>query len=64
MVDSKKINDKIELVEDPLLSCPEFKKGVAIPYFKDIFRDLTDKSQDGTQVVSRSAFLSVSIPHS
>jgi hypothetical protein len=31
---------KIELVEDTLILNEEFKKNVAIPYFKDIFRDL------------------------
>ncbi len=32
--------DKIELVDDKILNNEEFKKNVAIPYFKDIFKDL------------------------
>ena len=31
---------KIELVDDNLTLNEEFKKNVAIPYFKDIFKDL------------------------
>jgi len=32
--------DRIELVDDKILTNEEFKKNVAIPYFKDIFKDL------------------------
>ncbi len=32
--------DKIELVDEKILSDDDFKKNVAIPYFKDIFKDL------------------------
>jgi hypothetical protein len=32
--------DKIELVDEKILSDDKFKKNVAIPYFKDIFKDL------------------------
>lgn len=32
--------EKIELVEEPIVNNEEFKKNVAIPYFKDIYRDL------------------------
>ena len=32
--------DRIELVDDKILQNEEFKKNVAIPYFKDIFKDL------------------------
>lgn len=31
---------KIELQEDSVILNEEFKKNVAIPYFKDIYRDL------------------------
>ena len=33
-------NNKIELIDDRILNNEEFKKNVAIPYFKDIFKDL------------------------
>ena len=32
--------NKIELADDLLLQSEDFKKTVAIPYFKDIFKDL------------------------
>ena len=32
--------DRIELADEKILSNEEFKKNVAIPYFKDIFKDL------------------------
>ena len=48
MVDAKGANTlqianmtgKIELQEDSVILNEEFKKNVAIPYFKDIYRDL------------------------
>ena len=38
--------DKIELVDDKILSNEEFKKNVAIPYFRDIFKDLVAHSDN------------------
>lgn len=32
--------DLIELVDEKILQNEEFKKNVAIPYFKDIYKDL------------------------
>jgi len=32
---------KIELAEDTIILNEEFKKNVAIPYFKDIYKDLS-----------------------
>ena len=34
------IAQKIELIDDTLTLNEEFKKNVAIPYFKDIYKDL------------------------
>ena len=31
---------RIELVDETILTNEEFKKSVAIPYFKDIYREL------------------------
>lgn len=48
-------NDKIELVDDKILSNEEFKKNVAIPYFRDIFKDLvahSDNKQKGINKVT------------
>jgi hypothetical protein len=51
MVDSKpgatsiaNLTGQIELVEDTITLNEEFKKNVAIPYFKDIYRDLVSQS--------------------
>lgn len=38
----------------------EFKKNVAIPYFKDIYRDLVTQSDNKTKGVNRVTILSVS----
>jgi len=40
MVESNTAVTQIELVEDSIILNEEFKKNVAIPYFKDIYRDL------------------------
>ena len=48
-------NDKIELVDDKILSNEEFKKNVAMPYFRDIFKDLvahSDNKQKGINKVT------------
>jgi hypothetical protein len=40
MVETNTGVTQIELVEDSIILNEEFKKNVAIPYFKDIYRDL------------------------
>lgn len=50
---------KIELVEDTLILNEEFKKNVAIPYFKDIFRDLVTQS-DNKHKINKITILSYS----
>ena len=32
--------DRIELVDEKILKNEDFKKNVAIPYFKDLYKDL------------------------
>ncbi len=34
------LTGKIELIDDNIILNEEFKKNVAIPYFKDIYKDL------------------------
>lgn len=34
------VQDRIELADDVLLQNEQFKKNVAIPYFKDIYKDI------------------------
>lgn len=52
--------DKIELVEDLITQNEEFKKNVAIPYFKDIYKDLVNQSDDKNKGINRVALLTVS----
>jgi len=49
--------DRIELVDDKILNNEEFKKNVAIPYFKDIFKDLVAQSDDKNKGVNKVTFL-------
>jgi len=50
---------KIELAEDALVDNLEFKKNVAIPYFKDVYKDLQSQSDDKTKGISRVTMLNV-----
>jgi hypothetical protein len=40
MVDASQQQAQIELVDDTQVLNEDFKKNVAIPYFKDIYKDL------------------------
>ena len=69
MVDAKGANTlqianmtgKIELQEDSVILNEEFKKNVAIPYFKDIYRDLVTQSDNKNKGINRITILSVSL---
>jgi hypothetical protein len=69
MVDAKGVNTlqianmtgKIELQEDSVILNEEFKKNVAIPYFKDIYRDLVTQSDNKNKGINRITILSVSL---
>lgn len=69
MVEQKNISggladmDKIELVEDLIVQNEEFKKNVAIPYFKDIYKDLVNQSDDKNKGINKVAILTVSTTH-
>ena len=66
MVDkSLPASDKIELADDRLLDNEEFKKSIAIPYFKDVYKDLASRGvssgkDDKKKGVDQTAFLGVS----
>jgi hypothetical protein len=47
------LTGQIELAEDLIVSNEEFKKNVAIPYFKDIFRDLVSNSDNKSKGINR-----------
>lgn len=52
---------KIEFVDDTLQLSEEFKKNVAIPYFKDIYKDLVQQSDKKDKGVNKVSFLTVKI---
>jgi len=63
MVESTALNtisDKIELAEDLITLNDEFKKNVAIPYFKDIYKDLITQSDEQKKGINKVAILNVS----
>ena len=51
----------MEIAEDRLVLSEEFKKNVAIPYFKDIYRDLVTQSDEKAKGIGRNTIISVSI---
>ena len=53
------IQQKIEFVDDTLSLSEEFKKNVAIPYFKDIYKDLVQQSDKKEKGVNRVSLLTV-----
>lgn len=61
MVESNNnIAQKIELVDDTQHMNEEFKKNVAIPYFKDIYKDLVQQSDNKTKGINKLSILTVS----
>jgi hypothetical protein len=53
------LTGKIELAEDAIVLNEEFKKNVAIPYFKDIYKDLQSQSDDKTKGINKVSLLNV-----
>lgn len=49
--------ETIELVDDAILNNEEFKKNVAIPYFKDIYKDLVAQSDCKDKGINRITLL-------
>ena len=47
----------IEFVDDKILNNEEFKKNVAIPYFKYIFKDLAAQSDDKSKGINKVTLL-------
>ena len=54
------LNGRIELVDDNIILNEEFKKNVAIPYFKDIYKDLAAQSDSKSKGINKVAILNVS----
>jgi len=53
-------SDRIELVDESILNNEEFKKNVAIPYFKDIYKDLVSQSDDKNKGINKITMLNYS----
>ena len=51
---------QIELIEDKIVLNEDFKKNVAIPYFKDIYKDLAAQSDAKSKGINKVSILNVS----
>ena len=51
---------KLEFAEDNMVLNEEFKKNVAIPYFKDIYKDLVSQSDSKSKGLNKITLLNVS----
>lgn len=51
---------KIELVDDNIILNEDFKKNVAIPYFKDIYKDLSAQSDAKSKGINKVSILNYS----
>lgn len=58
----QQLHGKIEFVDDTLTLNEEFKKNVAIPYFKDIYKDLVQWSDNKAKGINKVSILTVSHP--
>jgi len=63
MVDAIVTETRIELVDDTQVLNEDFKKNVAIPYFKDIYKDLVQQSDNKSKGVNKLSILTVSTQH-
>lgn len=61
MVDAVVTETKIELVDDTQVLNEDFKKNVAIPYFKDIYKDLVQQSDNKSKGINKLSILTVSL---
>ena len=52
--------ETIEMIDEAILNNEEFKKNVAIPYFKDIYKDLVAQSDDKTKGINKVTMLQYS----
>lgn len=54
------LNGRIELIDDNIILDEEFKKNVAIPYFKDIYKDLAAQSDAKSKGINKVSVLNYS----
>ena len=52
---------RIELIDDNIILNEDFKKNVAIPYFKDIYKDLAAQSDAKSKGINKVSMMNVSL---
>ena len=52
---------KIELIDENIIFNDSFKRDVAIPYFKEIYKDLAAKSDAKTKSINKVSVMNVSL---
>ena len=55
------LTGRIELIDDNIILNEAFKKNVAIPYFKDIYKDLAAQSDAKTKGINKVSLMNVSL---
>ena len=55
------LTGKIELIDDNIILNEAFKKNVAIPYFKDIYKDLAAQSDAKSKGINKVSMMNVSL---
>lgn len=55
------LTGKIELIDDSIILNEAFKKNVAIPYFKDIYKDLAAQSDAKSKGINKVSMMNVSL---
>ena len=60
ITDGAQQSTQIELIDDKIVLNEDFKKNVAIPYFKDIYKDLAAQSDAKSKGINKVSILNVS----
>ncbi len=55
------LTGRIELIDDNIILNEDFKKNVAIPYFKDIYKDLAAQSDAKSKGINKVSMMNVSL---
>ena len=57
----EQLTAQIDLIDSNIIINDDFKKNVAIPYFKDIYKDLVAQSDNKSKGINKITVLNVSI---
>ena len=52
-------DDRLELVDMDMTENEDFKRNVVIPYFKDLYKDLLQRSDDKSKGINKIQILQV-----